>query len=155
MVTIDDDQFFDIEAADERGKRRIQTAGMSRRMVEQGKAAQDGPRKFRIEVRGNPQCSLAFIFTATSHKGLQTWFNAIVANWTSGRAMTEECAKTLPQEMPAFWNKNRIRAEEMNRVADSGDIIFFSSKVFIASVQRLVTASEYDHTAMFLRFANG
>ena len=43
----------------------------------------------------------------------------------------------------------------MMRVADTGDILFFSSKMLIASMQRLVTASEYDHTAMFLRFANG
>ena len=27
--------------------------------------------------------------------------------------------------------------------------------MLVASMQRLVTASEYDHTAMFLRFANG
>ena len=43
----------------------------------------------------------------------------------------------------------------MLNYADTGDIIFFSSKMVIASVQRLFTASEYDHTAMFLRFANG
>ena len=43
----------------------------------------------------------------------------------------------------------------MLKVADTGDIIFFSSKMLVPSIQRLVTASEYDHTAMFLRFANG
>lgn len=43
----------------------------------------------------------------------------------------------------------------MNRLADTGDIIFFSSKMLVANIQRFVTASEYDHTAMFLRFANG
>ena len=43
----------------------------------------------------------------------------------------------------------------MNRLADTGDILFFSSKMLMAGMQRLVTASEYDHTAMFLRFANG
>ena len=48
-----------------------------------------------------------------------------------------------------------IRVEDMLRVADSGDIILFSSKMLVASMQRLVTASEYDHTAMFLRYANG
>ncbi len=43
----------------------------------------------------------------------------------------------------------------MNSLADTGDIIFFSSKMLVANIQRLVTASEYDHTAMFLRFASG
>ena len=43
----------------------------------------------------------------------------------------------------------------MISMADTGDIIFFSSTMFVASMQRLVTASEYDHTAMFLRFATG
>ena len=57
--------------------------------------------------------------------------------------------------MPDFWRKNRIRGEDMLRMADTGDIIFFSSKMLVASMQRLVTASEYDHTAMFLRFASG
>ena len=43
----------------------------------------------------------------------------------------------------------------MLRVADNGDMLFFSSKLLVASVQRLVTASDYDHIAMFLRFADG
>lgn len=43
----------------------------------------------------------------------------------------------------------------MNEVADSGDILFFTSKQWFAGMQRLVTACEYDHTAIFLRFATG
>ena len=43
----------------------------------------------------------------------------------------------------------------MLRLADTGDIIFFASNMVMASAMRLVTSSEYDHTAMFLRFANG
>ena len=64
-------------------------------------------------------------------------------------------ALKLPQEMPQFWRQNRIRGEDMLKMADTGDIVFFSSTMFVASMQRLVTASEYDHTAMFLRFASG
>ena len=43
----------------------------------------------------------------------------------------------------------------MNRIADSGDILLFTCNDFMSGVQRSITGSEYDHIAMFLRFANG
>ena len=83
------------------------------------------------------------------------WFNAILKNWSAGKAMSDPRALLIPAQVPNFWKQNWIRAEDMNRLADTGDIIFFSSKMLVANIQRFVTASEYDHTAMFLRFANG
>ena len=43
----------------------------------------------------------------------------------------------------------------MNAIADSGDILMFKCNDFMSGVQRTITQSEYDHIAMFLRFANG
>ena len=86
------------------------------------------------------------------------WFNALVTNWSVSRGQKPEhqpkCQK-IPRLLPNFWRHSCIRVEHMNEIADSGDIIFFSSNQLIAGMQRLVTASMYDHTAMFLRFTNG
>ena len=43
----------------------------------------------------------------------------------------------------------------MNRIADSGDILLFKCNDFMSGIQRSITGSEYDHIAIFLRFANG
>ena len=83
------------------------------------------------------------------------WFNAIITNWSAGRAQKDDRALQIPRRMPNFWRQNCITAEMMNEIADSGDIIFFSSNMLFAGMQRLVTACDYDHTAMFLRFATG
>ena len=83
------------------------------------------------------------------------WYDALVTNRSAGRALSRATAHEIPRKVPNFWKKGRITSEDMLQLADTGDIIFFSSKMLVASMQRLVTASEYDHTAMFLRFANG
>ena len=48
-----------------------------------------------------------------------------------------------------------IRIERMNDIADSGDILLFKCDNIMSGLQRTFTNSEYDHIAMFLRFANG
>ena len=75
-----------------------------------------------------------FIFTAASHKALVSWFNALVANWTAGNAMQTPQTLKIPAQMPRFWKQNYIRAEQMIEQADTGDIIFFSGKMFVASM---------------------
>lgn len=45
------------------------------------------PRKFRIEIKG--EVNLVFIFQAASHKALLMWFNAILKNWSAGKAMSD------------------------------------------------------------------
>ena len=48
--------------------------------------ASEGPQKFKIEVKGGTP-DLVFIFMAASHKALLMWFNALITNWTAGKAM--------------------------------------------------------------------
>ena len=43
----------------------------------------------------------------------------------------------------------------MNDIADSGDVLLFKCDNIMSGLQRTFTNSEYDHIAMFLRFANG
>ena len=43
----------------------------------------------------------------------------------------------------------------MNEIADSGDVLLFKCNDIMSGIQRTITNSEYDHIAMFLRFANG
>ena len=83
------------------------------------------------------------------------WFKALMKNWEAARAFSDNRTLQIPRQIPDFWHRNCIRAEQMNEVADSGDILFFTSKQWFAGMQRLVTACEYDHTAIFLRFATG
>jgi len=59
-------------------------------------SSSEGPQKFRIEVKGGAT-DLVFVFMAASHKALLMWFNALMTNWTAGKAMKNSKALQLPQ----------------------------------------------------------
>ena len=109
--------------------RRIQDAGSAHRSRSSNAVAtaakESGPTGFRIEVKGS--AGLALLFKAPSHRAVFTWFNAIVANWSAGKAVQDPLTLDIPRRLPDFWRKNYIRASTMNDIADTGDIIFFSS----------------------------
>ena len=99
-----------------------------------------GPTKFRVSVRAKDNDDrLTFIFYATSSKAVLMWYNALIINWEAGRAYADERALNIPRQIPAFWRRNFIRVEMMNEIADSGDIIFFSSNQWFPGLQRWAT----------------
>ena len=50
--------------------------------------------------------------------------------------------------------QSSINLNELKRVADTGDLIFFRGKTFGCKVQRFITRSDYDHVAMLLKYKN-
>lgn len=101
-------------------------------MPNKNKNTPSGPTMFRIEVRATDlEDQITFIFQAASSKAVLMWFNAIVTNWSAGKPQIEKGNEhihlSIPRMVPDYWRKGCIRAERMNEIADSGDIIFFSS----------------------------
>lgn len=54
-----------------------------------------------------------------------------------------------------FWKQEIIMDIDFRKLADTGDILLFKGSSFVTKVQRAITMSEYDHTAMMLRYSNG
>ncbi|VWU49958.1 PH domain-containing protein, putative [Hepatocystis sp. ex Piliocolobus tephrosceles] len=50
-----------------------------------------------------------------------------------------------------FWKLDRISVDVFEKIADTGDILLFRSKVMTAKIQRVLTRGEYDHIGMILR----
>ena len=88
VIMIDDSlSFVDPDEPKELLKSLSRNSAMANRSrsANIGTDSKNGPKKFRIEVKGNDD--LVFIFQAASHKALLMWFNALLKNWSSGKAM--------------------------------------------------------------------
>ena len=109
----------------------------------------DNPTKFRIEIQ---DCDTVFVFDAQTNSDFQIWTKALFQNWAAGEAMQRQPQLALGDK---FWKDCYISLDMVNRVADCGDLLLFAGNSLLSQVQRTVTASDYDHIAMFLRFANG
>ena len=82
---------------------------------------EQAPKRFRIEVKDFKH---TFILEATSHDKMKLWFNAVLKNWEHGVATKHENFNQYFFKED-FWTANVIRAEQMTRIADTGDLLFF------------------------------
>ena len=51
-----------------------------------------------------------------------------------------------------FWKNKHIKESDFKYCVETGDLLLFKSKAFLAKCQRGITGSSYDHVAVFLRF---
>ena len=88
------------------------------------------PTKFKIEEVSS---KTVFIFEATMESTLKKWMNAIIKNHSVGEA-TKNPKFIQKLYKPQFWTLNTIRAEMLNDIVESGDILLSSNSDFMASV---------------------
>ena len=84
---------------------------------------------------------------------LSDWVLALNLNVASSLGMRKEITCIISKKK--FWRYQRISDYYFRRHANTGDILLFRSKGFVAKMQRGITRGKFDHCALIMCFSSG
>lgn len=90
---------------------------------------------------------------AANTDDLAQWILALNLNIACSLGMRKELTSVVSKKK--FWRYQRVSDYYLRRHANTGDILLFRSKGFVAKMQRGITRGDFDHIAMLMCFASG
>lgn len=93
-----------------------------------------------------------FCLRAESKKDAVDWAYAISVHINSAKGKNTVFAVS---EKSLYWKFPRISEEDFKFTACTGDILLFRGNDTISKIQRVITASQYDHVAFILKYSSG
>lgn len=106
--------------------------------------------EIRIEFLGS---DYTLRLRAENAEDLSNWILALNMNIGCSLGMRKELDSVIQKEK--FWRYQRISDYFFRRHANTGDVLLFRSKGFLAKMQRGITRGAFDHIALIMCFASG